>query len=190
MGALSFIIRGTKATMMDGPPVIPDPSFDILLSDIKNERREGEEGVVTLGEIAADLGFENRCSVTEEDAAKIAEGNLDGIIRGRYSRPFVPCTIRLRGKTIKAAFLVDTGGVNTFVGKPTWDKLFEGFEDTGVTTVKVTFCGIDFEEITMSPQDKHFHDIDFIGTGFMKRVNAKLHVDYENDTCKLQWHKP
>ena len=36
------------------------------------------------------------------------------------------------------------GYVNTFVGEPTWDKLIEGLEDTGVTTVKVSFCGIDF----------------------------------------------
>ena len=38
---------------MEGKPVIADPYFDILLSDVKNIRREGEEGVVTLGQIAA-----------------------------------------------------------------------------------------------------------------------------------------
>mmetsp|Transcript_14868 Transcript_14868/g.41073 ORF Transcript_14868/g.41073 Transcript_14868/m.41073 type:complete len:177 (+) Transcript_14868:218-748(+) len=176
--------------MMDGPPVVARPEFDILLSDVKNERKEGEEGVVTLGEIAADLGFENRCAISDQGAAKIAEGKLEGIIRGRYQRAFVPCTIKLRRRQIKTVFLVDTGGVNTFVGKPTWDKLFEGVEDLGNQTAKVTFCGIPFEEITMSPQDSHFHDIDFLGTDFMKRVNAKLNVDYENGTCKLEWQIP
>jgi hypothetical protein len=39
--------------MMEGKPVIADPYFDILLSDVKNIRREGEEGVLTLGQIAA-----------------------------------------------------------------------------------------------------------------------------------------
>ncbi len=50
---------------MEGKPVVADPYFDILLSDVKNERREVEEGVVTLGEIAAEMGFENRCEVSD-----------------------------------------------------------------------------------------------------------------------------
>ena len=29
--------------MMDGPPVVARPEFDIFLSDVKNERKEGEE---------------------------------------------------------------------------------------------------------------------------------------------------
>lgn len=175
---------------MDGPPVIPRPAFDILLSDVKNERKEGEAGIITLGEVATELGFQNRCAISDEDAAKIAEGKLEGIIRGRYQRAFVPCTIKLRKRQIKTVFLVGTGGVNTYVGKPTWDKLFEGMDDIGNDRAKVTFCGIPFEEITMSPENSHFHDIDFLGTDFMKRVNAKLNVDYEKGTCKLEWQIP
>lgn len=63
-------------------------------------------------------------------------------------------------------------------------------EDLGKTKAKATFCGIPFEEITMSPQNSRFTDIDFLGTDFMKRVNAKLNVDYENGTCKLEWQIP
>jgi hypothetical protein len=68
--------------------------------------------------------------------------------------------------------------------------MFEGFEDVGNESIKATFCGIPFEELTMSPPTSHFHDIDGIGTGFMKRVNARLQVDYENDSCKLEWTIP
>lgn len=176
--------------MIEGPPVVAKPEFDILLSDVKNERKEGETGVVTLGEVATDLGFENRCEVSAEEAPESAMGKLQGIIRGQYNRVFVPCTIKFRRKTIKAVFLVDTAGVKTFVGKPTWDRLFEGLEDIGTDTVKVTFCGIPFEELTMSPQDSHFHDIDFLGSDFLKRVNAKLLVDYGTGTCELMWTLP
>jgi hypothetical protein len=54
--------------MMEGKPVIADAFFDVLLSDVKNERRQDEQGVVTLSEIAADMGFENRSEVSDEDA--------------------------------------------------------------------------------------------------------------------------
>ena len=45
--------------VFDGPPVVPSPFNDILLTDVKNSRKEGEEGVLTFAEIANDLGFEN-----------------------------------------------------------------------------------------------------------------------------------
>jgi hypothetical protein len=177
--------------IQEGPPVVAKPEIDLLLSDVKNDRNEGEKGVVTLGEIAADLGFENRCTVSEkEEAAQISTEKLQGIIRGRYNRVFVSCTIKFRSRIVKAVFLVHTGGVNTFVGKPTWDRLFEGLEDIGSDAVKVTFCGIHFEEITMSPQDSHFSDIDILGSDFLKRVNAKLLVDYGSNTCELVWTMP
>jgi hypothetical protein len=86
--------------MMEGKPIVPSPMFDILLSDVKNERGEGETGVVTLGEIAGDLGFENRATVSDEEAAEIAKGSLTGIIRGKYSRTFVPCVIKFRNRQI------------------------------------------------------------------------------------------
>lgn len=88
--------------------------------------RRRKDGVITLGEIASDPGFVNRCSVSDEAAAAMVTGKLSGIIRGRYQRAFVPCTIKFRGRRIGPVFLDDTGAVNTFAGKPTWDKLFEG----------------------------------------------------------------
>lgn len=56
--------------------------------------------------------------------------------------------------------------------------------------VNVTFCGIHFEEIRMSPQKRHFHDVDFVGSDFLKRVNAKLFVDYGSGTCQVTWNMP
>ena len=72
--------------------MVADPYIDVLLRDVKNERREGEEGVVTLGEIAADMGFKNRCEV--EGAAAMVQSPLNGVARGRCSRCFVPCVIK------------------------------------------------------------------------------------------------
>jgi hypothetical protein len=51
--------------VFEGQPVVADPFFDIILSDVKNERKEGEERVVTLGEIAAEMGLENRSAVAQ-----------------------------------------------------------------------------------------------------------------------------
>ena len=59
----------------------PRSLFDILLSDVKNERRADEKGVVTLAEIAAQLGFVNRSDVSG-DAAKV-KSPLNGIVVAR-----------------------------------------------------------------------------------------------------------
>lgn len=64
------------------------PEFDILLSEVKNERKEGLKGVVTLGEVAVDLGFGNRCAVSDEAAAELVDGELRDIIRERCNRVF------------------------------------------------------------------------------------------------------
>mmetsp|Transcript_23155 Transcript_23155/g.64387 ORF Transcript_23155/g.64387 Transcript_23155/m.64387 type:complete len:175 (+) Transcript_23155:138-662(+) len=174
--------------MMEGRPVVADPYFDVLLSDVKNERREGEEGVVTLGEIAADMGFENRCEVN--GSAATVQSPLNGVVRGRYSRCFVPCVIKFRSKAIKTAFLVDTGGTCTYLGKPTWDKLLEGLEDVGGNTLRVTLNGETRQEVTLSPQDRHFQDIDLIGTDFFNHMEARFRVDYKTKACALEWDEP
>jgi hypothetical protein len=64
-------LKTQRAMVMEGQPGVADPYFDILLSDVKNKRREGEEGVVTLVEIAAEMGFENRCEVSDADAPRL-----------------------------------------------------------------------------------------------------------------------
>jgi hypothetical protein len=174
--------------MMEGKPLIADPYFDVLLSDVKNERREGEEGVVTLAEIAADMGFENRREV--DSSAATVQSPLMGVVRGRYSRCFVPCVIKFRSRTIKAAFLVDTGGTCTYLGKPTWDKLLEGLEDLGSNTLRVTLNGETRQEVTLSPQDRHFADIDLLGTDFFNHMEARFYVDYKKRICALEWDEP
>ena len=182
------LIEGQYSNMMEGKPVIADPYFDVLLSDEKNERREGEEGVVTLAEVAADMGFENRSIVDDEVA--IGQSPLIGVVRGRYSRCFVPCAIQFRSKTIKAAFLVDTGGTCTYLGKPTWDKLLEGLEDVGSNTLRVTRNGETRQKVTLSPKDRHFADIDLIGTDFLNHMEARFRVDYKTKVCALEWDEP
>lgn len=168
----------------EGPPVVHDPMLDILLGDVKNERGENEEGVVTLGEIATEMGFENRQIV---DNCMTVVSPLQGLVRGRYDRCFLPMVITFRRRTIKAVFLVDTGGTATFVGKPTWDRLMEGFEDTGQTTIKGTLNGFRAQEMTLSPQDSHFSDIDLVGTTFLSQIDSDFHVSYRTKTCYLEW---
>ena len=167
----------------EGAPVVSDPLFDILLGDVKNARGENEEGVITLGEIAAELGFENRVFLESEPKVNPP---ICGLVRGRYKRSFLPIVITFRKRSMKSVFLVDTGGTVTFVGKPTWDKLMEGLEDTGQTSVMVKLNGTR-HEINLSPPDSHFFDIDLIGTAFLSFMKAKYTVDYERDSCSLEW---
>jgi hypothetical protein len=180
-----------RATMlMEGKPVVADPYFDVVLSDVKNARRQGEEGVVTLGEIASEMGFENRCPVSDADAATV-RSPLHGLVRGRYSRCFVPCVIKFRSRSIQTAFLVDTGSTCTYLGKPTWDKLLEGLEDvSNSNSLRVTLNGETRQEVTLSPQDRHFPDIDLIGTDFFNHMEARFNVDYKAKTCVLEWDEP
>ena len=116
----------------EGAPLVQIPMLDILLGDVKNERGENEEGVVTLGEIAEEMGFKNR-QIFDRPPAVVSP--LQGLVRGRYLRSFLPMVITFRKRTIKTVFLVETGGTATFIGKPTWDRLMIGFEATGQTTV-------------------------------------------------------
>lgn len=76
---------------MEGPPVVSKTEFDV-----KNEGQEGEKGVVSLGKIAEDLGFENRCAVSDEEASEIRKGNLGRVLHGRYNRLFLPFTIKFK----------------------------------------------------------------------------------------------
>jgi hypothetical protein len=158
--------------------------IDILLGDVKNERGENEEGVVTLGEIAAEMGFENRQILAHPPSVM---SPVNGLVRGRYLRSFVPMVITFRKRTIKTVFLVDTGGTATFIGKPTWDRLMEGFEDTGQTTIKGTLNGFRAQELNLSPQDSHFSDIDLLGTTFLAHIDSDFHVSYKEKTCYLEW---
>mmetsp|Transcript_14224 Transcript_14224/g.39443 ORF Transcript_14224/g.39443 Transcript_14224/m.39443 type:complete len:178 (-) Transcript_14224:98-631(-) len=167
----------------EGAPLIKDPLLDILLGDVKNERGENEEGVVTLGEIATEMGFENRGFLDRE--SKVTSP-LGGLVKGRYKRSFLPIVITSRKRSIKTVFLIVTGGTATFVGKPTWDKLMEGVEDTGRTTIMVKLNGTR-QEVTLSPQHSHFPDIDLIGTDFLSFMKAIFTVDYDKETCQLEW---
>lgn len=168
----------------EGAPLVHNPMLDILLGDVKNERGENEEGVVTLGEIAKDMGFENRQLL---DHPPTVVSPLQGLVRGRYSRSFLPMVITFRKRTIQTVFLVDTGGTVTFIGKPTWDRLMEGFEDTGQTTIKVTLNGFRAQEVTISPHDSHFSDIDLVGATFLSQIDSDFHVSYKTKTCHLEW---
>jgi hypothetical protein len=105
-------------------PLVHNPMLDILLGDVKNERGENEEGIVTLGEIAAEMGFENRQVLAHPPSA--VSSPLHGLVRGRYARSFLPMVITFRRRTIRTVFLVETGATATFIGKPTWDRLMEG----------------------------------------------------------------
>jgi hypothetical protein len=181
-------------SMMEGKPVIADAFFDVLLSDVKNERCPNEQGVVTLSEIAADLGFCNRSEVAGEHAQTCSP--LQGIVCGRYRRCFIPCVLSFRARTIQTAFLLDTGCSGTFLGKPTWDTLREGYgtqEDGGgadTNTLRVTLNGATRQEVRLSPPDRHFADIDVIGTDFLHHMEARVHVDYQRHTCVVEWDEP
>jgi hypothetical protein len=40
---------------------------------------------------------------------------------------------------------------------------------------------------SLSPQDRHFPDIDLIGTDFFNHMEARFNVDYKEKTCVLEW---
>jgi hypothetical protein len=168
----------------EGEPLVADPLLDILLGDVKNERGENEQGVITLGEIAAEMQFVNRAVLPSEPTVT---SPVEGLVRGRYKRSFLPIVITFRKRSIKTVFLVDTGGTATFLGKPTWDKLWEGLKDNGMMTIKVKLNGIARQEVALSPQHCHFPDIDLIGTNFLAFIDGKFTVDYKNRTCQLDW---
>jgi hypothetical protein len=71
----------------EGAPLVHNPVLDFLLGDVKNERGENEEGIVTLGEIAAEMGFENRQVLAHPPP--VVSSPLNGLVRGGLSFPWL-----------------------------------------------------------------------------------------------------
>ena len=63
----------------------------------------------------------------------------------------------------------------------------EGLEDVGNDTIRVTLNGETRQEVALSPQDRHFADIDVLGTDFFNHMEARFRVDYKGKTCALEW---
>ena len=81
----------------EGEPLVADPLLDIFLGDVKNERGENEQGVVTLGEIATEMQFVNRAALPSEPTVT---SPVEGLVRGRFKRCFLPIVITFRKQSI------------------------------------------------------------------------------------------
>ena len=144
--------------------------FDLLLTDVHSNELHHE--------ISNMLG-----STYLNDAEKDDISEATGIVWGPHNRIFVATVVRMGNKLKHVHFLVDTGSPFTYI----CDEVLQSFGKT-VSNPKNPFTvHINGKPILVlqSPEDKHFKDINLLGTDYMKTFRCILAVDFEKETAKL-----
>ena len=160
-----------------GPPpknqngvLLMDPGLpnecDMMLSDVKEKH--------LYSEIAKKLNI-----TYLENVERRSEEELHGVLWGQYSRVMVPIIMDFVGMRKKVIFLVDTGSPRTYIS----EHVFGSFQQ--VKESATIFLNGHELFVLMSPENSHFADVNVLGSDFLKLVNAKLVVFYENNIVQI-----
>jgi hypothetical protein len=154
-----------------------DPAFfvdpyeqDILLTDIREVNLQHE--------IAKEFNVGFLSLVTKDDIS----WPIKGFLYGPHSRPVVNLIFGRKEKLVNVFCIVDTGSPYTYISLATIHAL--GVEDSFDSSVKAVIHGLPMSAY-MSPCDKHFPDINLIGSDFLRRANALLSYDFSKDLVEL-----
>lgn len=144
--------------------------FDVLLSDVHSN---------DLHHVISDRLYTSYLGNAEE-------GNFveaAGIVWGSHNRVFVATVVKRKDMMKHVHFLVDTGSPYTFMCEEALKSLHALPVDP-VSTVRVHING-HAVLVHQSPKDKHFNDINVLGTDFMKTYNCILNVDFGESVATL-----
>lgn len=155
-----------RADSMEAPSYVDPSSYDLLLTDIKEQ----------------DLYVEIAKMLQTKYLQPQKEGNrgrsgVTGVLYGPYCRPVVNLvveTTRFR-KAVNIIFIVDTGSPSLFISKNAMRAL--GFNDVSQQVFQVRIGGDVYEA---NQSHSHFADVNLIGASFLARARASLLVDYKD----------
>ncbi len=143
--------------------------FDVLLGDID------EEDLRT--EIAEELGIDFLSNATSPPRLPV-----HGFLFGRHSRPMVSLSVERRTRAVNVFFLVDTGSPYTYLSPASLNEL--GFKDSLPNSFQPKVHGVKLTAYT-SPQDKHFKDLNILGSDFLRLIRGHVSLNYEDLTFSI-----
>lgn len=144
--------------------------FDVLLTDVHSNELHHE--------ISSSLGTAYLENADSDDVRK-----ANGIVWGPHNRIFVATVVKMGNKLKHVHFLVDTGSPYTYI----CDEVLQSFGKTVSNPhnpFSVNINGLPIL-VLQSPEDKHFKDINILGTDFMKTFGCVLNVDFGAETAAL-----
>lgn len=157
-----------RSTMFD---VQYDPGdFDVLLTDVHSNELHHE--------ISSMLGTSYL-----EDAESGPVIETRGIVWGPHNRVFVATVVKMGSRAKHVHFLIDTGSPFTYL----CDEVLQSFGKTvsnphNPFSVHVNGMPV---LVLLSPENRHFKDINILGTDFMKTFKCVLKVDFGEETVTL-----
>ena len=152
---------------IDSPTYVAPNNQDLLLTDA--------ELFDNIGELLGVRYLSESPRLVQADAVK-------GIVFGENKRLMVNlmCKRKVVSNWVNIIFLVDTGSPHTYLSPNAIDKL------SGGTTDHICNALLHSESICiechLSPQDKHFKDVNVLGMGAMSKLGfSDLRIDFNSN---------
>ena len=167
---LEFFYDSDEGAMpIDSPTyVIPDEQ-DLLLTDVTDAELFGN-----VGEL---LGIQ----YLSEEPCLNTDMNLRGIIFGQNKRLMISLLCKRKSSTTWANifFLVDTGSPHTYLAPSAINKLAGAGNNICKTLNTLIHSETVCIECYLSPQDKHFKDVNVLGMEAMSKLGfSTFHIDF------------
>ena len=158
---------------IDSPTYVAPNDQDLLLTDVTDAELFGN-----VGELLGVLYLSESPQLLQADAVK-------GIVFGENKRLMVNlmCKRKAASNWVNIIFLVDTGSPHTYLSPNAIDKLSGGTANTlNILVHSESLC----IECHLSPQDKHFKDVNVLGMGAMSKLGfSDLHIDFNSNEFVL-----
>jgi len=160
---------------IDSPTYFPPDEQDLLLTDVTE--------VELFGNVGELLGVHYL-----SEAPGLEDSLLKGIVFGQNKRLMISllCKRRASSVWINVFFLVDTGSPHTYLAPNAISKL-AGPNSNICRTLNILIhnervC----IECYLSPQDKHFKDVNVLGMEAMSKLGVSgLHIDFGANEFKI-----
>ena len=146
--------------------------FDVLLTDVTSVHLHHEISQKMKKAYLSDFHQNDRILA------------LHGVIWGPHSRIFVPGVVRIKQVKKWVYFLLDTGSPKTYLAEEVFSAFNRVLSDPTVP-VSVHLNGFT-TLVYQSPQQSHFSDVNLLGADFLKTLNAKVCIDYQDDLVTIE----
>jgi hypothetical protein len=167
--------RANPALVIDTVRFVRPCQYDVLLNDIT----EDELRLIAQMDGVSYLGPSNT----------VPEFPVEGTIVGGNKRFMVNLLVRRRraSEYMNVVFMVDTGSPYTFLSRSAMEAVTGPGADNLPAALRLEIHGNQSMVCYMSPPDKHFADINLLGTDFLELNGAQIHVDWAQRTFLLDF---
>lgn len=147
--------------------------FDVLLNDI----HESDLHLIAQMDGVSYLNVSNNATPVFP---------VEGMIMGGHKRLMVNLLVRVRrtGVYRNVVFMIDTGSPYTFLSHTAIGALV-GEQGNIPSALRLDIHGTLSMVCYMSPRDKHFSDLNLLGTDFLETNTIQMHMDWKEKTFLL-----